>query len=151
MIKQEYSELEFVFQKWSTLIKKSPERTLEYIFVSNVQCLVFPSMDFSHFLISFEKHASTLHFWYNHSQLNVYYLSIVQHAIFVGQIEKARTYLQKTDISYFRCGYDELLLLFVNLFQYELCQDSTEQKEIWDRLLNHAAYLNYPIFTEEYF
>ena len=151
MIKLESSEREHVLHEWSTLIKKSPERTLEYIFVSNVQCLVFPSMDFSHFLVSFEKHASTLHFWYNLSQLNVYYLSLVQHAIFVGQTEKARTYLQQTDLSYLRYGYDEFLLLFVYLFQHKLCQDPLEQKEIWSRLLSHAAYLAYPIFTEEYF
>lgn len=140
-----------IFANWSILIKMSPERTLEYIFVSNVQCLVFPFMEFSHFLASFEKHASQLHFWYNLSQLNVYYLTLVQHAIFVGEIEKARTYLQQTDLSYFRYGYDEFLLLFVYLFQHELCQDLTEREEIWGKLLRQAAYLNYPIFTEEYF
>ena len=147
----EPAEREFIFADWYILIRKNPERTLEYIFVSNVQCLVFPTNDFSHFLKSFEKHASTVHFWYNLSQLNVYYLSLVQHAIFLGEIEKARTYLQQTDLSYLRYGYDEFLLLFVYLFQHELCQDLTERKEIWRRLLDHAAYLNYPIFTEEYF
>lgn len=151
LIKPELSEREQVFRNWSNLIKKSPERTLEYIFVSNVQCLVFPSMEFSHFLASFEKHAANLHFWYNLSQLNVYYLSLVQHHLFMGQTKNAKTYLHQIDLSYLRYGYDEFLLLFVYLFQHELCQDATEREEIWRRLLNQVAYLNYPIFTEEYF
>jgi CRISPR/Cas system-associated endoribonuclease Cas2 len=108
-------------------------------------------LDFSQFLISFEKHASTVHFWYNLSQLNVYYLTVVQNAIFSGEIEKASTCLQKIDLSYLRYGYDEFLLLFVYLFQHKLCQDKKEGEELWKRLLDHARYLNYPIFTEEYF
>ncbi len=140
-----------LFSAWSDLIKKHPERTLEYIFVSNVQCLVFPSMDFSNFLFSFEKHASNVHFWYNLSQLNVYYSSLVQHALFVGQTQKARTYLQQIDLTYLRYGYDEFLLLFVYLFGHELSQDPNEKNELWQKLLDHAAYLSYPIFTEEYF
>jgi hypothetical protein len=140
-----------IFTNWSNLIKKHPERTLEYIFVSNVQCLVFPRIDFANFLTSFEKHASTVHFWYNLSQLNVYYLTLVQKFIFVGEIEKASAYLQKTDLGYLRYGYDEFLLLFVYLFQHKLCQDKKEGEELWQRLLDHAAFLNYPIFTEEYF
>jgi hypothetical protein len=140
-----------LFSDWSVLIKKRPERTLEYIFVSNVQCLVFPSMDFSNFLYSFEKHASNVHFWYNLSQLNVYYLSLVQHALFIGKTQKARTYLQQIDLTYLRYGYDEFLLLFVYLFQHELCDDTAEKLNHWQQLLSHATYLNYPIFTEEYF
>lgn len=140
-----------LFNDWSVLIKKHPERTLEYIFVSNVQCLVFPSMDFSNFLYSFDKHASNVHFWYNLSQLNVYYLSLVQHALFVGQTHKARTYLQQIDLTYLRYGYDEFLLLFVYLFQHELCEAPAEKQNHWQQLLDHATYLNYPIFTEEYF
>ena len=151
MIKQEPSEREYVFREWSTLIKKSPERTLEYIFVSNVQCLVFPSMDFSHFLVSFEKHVSNLHFWYNLSQLNVYYLSLVQHAIFIGDTKNAKMYLQQIDLSYLRYGYDEFLLLFIYFFQHELCEDIRGKQNHWQQLLDHAAYLNYPIFTEDYF
>ena len=140
-----------LFSDWSDLIKKHPERTLEYIFVSNVQCLVFPSMDFSNFLFSFEKHASNVHFWYNLSQLNVYYLSLVQHAIFVGQTQKAQDYLQQIDLTYLRYGYDEFLLLFVYLFGHELSQDPNEKNELWQQLLDHAAYLSYPIFTDAYF
>ncbi len=140
-----------LFSDWSDLIKKHPERTLEYIFVSNVQCLVFPSMDFSNFLFSFEKHASNVHFWYNLSQLNVYYLSLVQHAIFVGQTQKAQDYLQQIDLTYLRYGYDEFLLLFVYLFGHELSQDPNEKNELWQKLLDHAAYLSYPIFTDAYF
>jgi hypothetical protein len=29
--------------------------------------------------------------------------------------------------------------------------DPTEKDERWQKLLSHASYLNYPIFTEEYF
>lgn len=148
VILEERKEL---YANWTYLIKKQPERTLEYLFVSNVQCLVFPILDFSQFLTSFEKHASTVHFWYNLSQLNVYYLTVVQNAIFVGQLEKAITYLNRIDLSYLRYGYDEFLRLFVYLFQHELCQETKEKEEIWRQLLDHAAYLNYPIFTEEYF
>lgn len=140
-----------LYSNWTILIKKQPERTLEYIFVSNVQCLVFPMLDFSQFLISFEKHASTVHFWYNLSQLNVYYLTVVQNAIFVGQLEKAITYLNQIDLSYLRYGYDEFLRLFVYLFQHQLCQETAEKEVLWRQLLDHATYLNYPIFTEEYF
>lgn len=140
-----------LYSNWTILIKKQPERTLEYIFVSNVQCLVFPMLDFSQFLISFEKHASTVHFWYNLSQLNVYYLTVVQNAIFVGQLEKAITYLNQIDLSYLRYGYDEFLRLFVYLFQHQLCQETAEKEDLWRQLLDHATYLNYPIFTEEYF
>lgn len=140
-----------LFSAWFDLIKKHPERTLEYIFVSNVQCLVFPSPDFSNFLYSFKKHASTVHFWYNLSQLNIYYLSLVQHAIFTEQRTLARDILEEIDLSYLRYGYDEFLLLFVYLFQHELCLDPNEKNELWQKLLDHAAYLNYPIFTEEYF
>lgn len=140
-----------LFSAWSDLIKKHPERTLEYIFVSNVQCLVFPSMDFSNFLYSFEKHASNVHFWYNLSQLNVYYLSLVQHAIFTGQRSKAISILKQIDLSYLRYGYDEFLLLFVYLFQHELCLDPNEKNELWQKLIDHAAYLDYPIFTDAYF
>ena len=140
-----------LFSDWSVLIKKRPERTLEYIFVSNVQCLVFPTMDFSNFLFSFEKHASNVHFWYNLSQLNVYYLSLVQNALFVGETQKAKNYLQQIDLTYLRYGYDEFLLLFVYLFGHELSQDPNEKNELWQKLLDHAAYLSYPIFTEAYF
>ncbi|MFM1947748.1 MAG: hypothetical protein RL207_2031 [Bacteroidota bacterium] len=140
-----------IYTDWSELIKKHPERTLEYIFVSNVQCLVFPTMEFSNFLYSCEKHASNVHFWYNRSQLNVYYLSLLQHAIFAGETKKAKNILQQIDLSYLRYGYDEFLLLFVYLFEHELCIDPTEKEERWEQLLNHASYLNYPIFTEEYF
>ena len=140
-----------LFSDWSDLIKTHPERTLEYIFVSNVQCLVFPTMDFSNFLFSFEKHASNVHFWYNLSQLNVYYLSLVQHALFVGETQKAKNYLQQIDLTYLRYGYDEFLLLFVYLFGHELSQDPNEKNELWRKLLDHAAYLSYPIFTEAYF
>jgi hypothetical protein len=140
-----------LYTHWSYLIKKHPDRTLEYIFVSNVQCLVFPLMDFSHFLVSFEKHASQVHFWYNLSQLNVYYLSLVQNAIFIGQTEKAQRYLHQIDLSYLRYGYDEFLRLFVYLFEHELCQEVIEKEAMWQRLLDHATYLNYPVFTEEYF
>jgi hypothetical protein len=108
-------------------------------------------MDFSNFLFSFEKHASNVHFWYNLSQLNVYYLSLVQHALFVGQTQKARTYLQQIDFTYLRYGYDEFLLLFVYLFQHELCEDPVDKQNHWQQLLDHAAYLSYPIFTDAYF
>jgi hypothetical protein len=57
----------------------------------------------------------------------------------------------KIDLSYLRYGYDEFLLLFVYLFQHELSQVPTEREELWQRLVDHAVYLNYPIFTEEYF
>ncbi len=144
-------EREQLFTKWSDLIKKNPERTLEYIFVANVQCLVFPTIDFSHFLVSFEKHASSVHYWYNLSQLNVYYLSLIQNAIVNGQKEKANKLLKQIDLSYLRYGYDEFLLLFVYLFQYELSQDPNEKNELWQKLLDHAAYLSYPIFTDAYF
>jgi hypothetical protein len=140
-----------LLREWSNLIKKHPERTLEYIFVSNVQCLVFPTMDFSNFLYGFEKHVSNVHFWYNLSQLNVYYLALVQHAIFVGQTEKALVYLQQIDLTHLRYGYDEFLRLFVYLFQHELIQDPNQRNELWQRLLDHATYLNYPVFSEAYF
>jgi hypothetical protein len=143
-------ERKLVYTNWTYLIRKFPERTLEYVFVSNVQCLVFPLLDFSNFLITFEKHASTVHFWYNLSQLNVYYLAIVQNAIFMGKREKASSYLHKIDLSYLRYGYDEFLRLFVFLFQFELCQETKEKEELWQQLLDHSTYLNYPIFTEEY-
>lgn len=116
-----------------------------------VQCLVFPTMDFLNFLYGFEKHVSNVHFWYNLSQLNVYYLTLVQQAIFVGQTEKALVYLQKIDLTHLRYGYDEFLRLFVYLFQHELCSDPNQKNELWQRLLDHATYLNYPIFSEEYF
>ena len=133
------------------MIKLHPERTLEYVFVANVQCLVFPASDFANFLFSFEKHASKVHFWYNQSQLNVYYLFLVQHTIFIGQRSKAQIILNQIDLSYLRYGYDEFLLLFVYLFQHELCDDPAEKLNHWQQLLSHATYLNYPIFTEEYF
>jgi hypothetical protein len=148
MSAEERSQL---FSEWSNLMKNHPERTLEYIFVSNVQCLVFPTIDFSNFLYGFEKHVSNLHFWYNLSQLNVYYLTLVQNAIFVEQTEKALVHLQQIDLSYLRYGYNEFLLLFVYLFQHELCSDPNQKNELWQRLLAHAAYLDYPIFSEEYF
>ena len=108
-------------------------------------------MDFSNFLYGFEKHVSNVHFWYNLSQLNVYYLTLVQHAILVGQTEKALVYLQKIDLTHLRYGYDEFLRLFVYLFQHELIQDPNQKNELWQRLLDHATYLNYPVFSEAYF
>jgi hypothetical protein len=151
MAAKSLNEKEKLFATWTKIIELHPKRTLEYIFVANVKCLVFPSPEFSNFLYSCKKHASMVHFWYNLSQLNLYYLSLVQHAIFNEQRSLARDILMKIDLSYLRYGYDEFLLLFVYLFQYELCLDSNEKNELWQKLLDHATYLNYPIFTEGYF
>jgi len=151
MFAKERKEKDKLFAAWTKIIELHPERTLEYIFVANVQCLVFASPEFSNFLYSCQKHASTVHFWYNVSQLNIYHLSLVQHAIFTDQKTLARDILKKIDLSYVRYGYDEFLLLFVYLFQHELSQVPTEREELWQRLVDHAVYLNYPIFTEEYF
>ena len=151
MAAKSLNEKEKLFATWTKIIELHPKRTLEYIFVANVKCLVFPSPEFSNFLYSCKKHASTVHFWYNLSQLNLYYLSLVQHAIFNEQRSLARDILMKIDLSYLRYGYDEFLLLFVYLFQHELSQVPTEREELWQRLVDHAVYLNYPIFTEEYF
>jgi hypothetical protein len=140
-----------LFTDWTDFIKKHPERTLEYIFVSNVQCLVFPTTDFSNFLYSVEAHTSKVHYWYNLSQLNVYYLIRVQYLLFAEEIESANDYLIQIDLSYLRYGYDEFLMLFVYLFQHELCSDPIKKKELWQKLLAHASFLNYPIFTEAYF
>ena len=140
-----------ILKDWGMMIKLHPERTLEYVFVANVQCLVFPAYDLSNFLFSFEKHASKVHFWYNQSQLNVYYLFLVQHTIFIGQRSKALNILNQIDLTYLRYGYDEFLLLFIHLFQHELSADPSEKEAHWRRLVEHASYLNYPIFTEEYF
>ncbi len=147
----EQEERDELLTSWKGMIQKQPDRTLEYIFVSNVQCLVFPTLQFSQFLASFEKQRSNIYFWYNLSQLNVYHLALVQHAIFIGEKKRARLFLQQIDLSYLRYGYDEFLLLFVYLFQLELSASQTEKNEIWQKLLDHANYLNYPIFTEDYF
>jgi hypothetical protein len=40
---------------------------------------------------------------------------------------------------------------FIYLFQHELSQVPTERDELWQRLVDHAVYLNYPIFTDDYF
>ena len=151
MLAKERKEKDKLFAAWTKIIELHPERTLEYIFVANVQCLVFPSPEFSNFLYSCQKHASKVHFWYNLSQLNIYHLSLVQHAIFTNQRTLSRDILNKIDLSYVRYGYDEFLLLFVYLFQHELSQVPTEREELWQRLVDHAVYLNYPIFTDDYF
>jgi hypothetical protein len=151
MVTKQSKEKEIILANWSKIIELHPERTLEYIFVSNAKCLVFPSLEFLNFLYSCKKHASTVHFWYNQSQLNIYHLSLVQHAIFTEQQAEAHDILNKIDLSYLRYGYDEFLLLFVYLFQHELCSDPNQKNELWQRLLAHAAYLDYPIFSEEYF
>jgi hypothetical protein len=148
---QDQSAREKILRAWGIMIKRRPERTLEYVFVANVQCLVFPTMEFSNFLHQFEKHASKVHFWYNESQLNVYYLSIVQHAIFTGHRKKALDTLNQIDLSYLRYGYDEFLRIFTHFFQYELTTDLEQKHMHWQRLMDHAAYLNYPIFTDTYF
>jgi hypothetical protein len=142
---------EKLFADWTKMIELHPDRTLEYIFVANVKCLVFPSHQFSNFLYSCKKHASTVHFWYNFSQLTIYHLSLVQHFIFTDQKTLAFEILKKIELSYLRYGYDEFLLLFVYLFQHELIKDSREKQKVWRQLLEHSAYLNYPIFTEDYF
>lgn len=151
MTDQSEMERQNIFKDWATLIKNHPERTLEYIFVANVQCLVFPAKDFSDFLYRFEKHASNVHFWYNLSQLNVYFLSLVQHALFNGQKKKASELLSQIDLSYLRYGYDEFLLVFVNFFRFELCEDSNLKREYWKQVMDQTAFLNYPIFTDTYF
>jgi hypothetical protein len=151
MLAKERKEKDKLFAAWTKIIELHPKRTLEYIFVANVKCLVFPSPEFSNFLYSCQKHASKVHFWYNLSQLNIYHLSLVQHAIFTNQRTLSRDILNKIDLSYVRYGYDEFLLLFVYLFQHELSQVPTEREELWQRLVDHAVYLNYPIFTDDYF
>lgn len=151
MAEKDETKRKKILKDWGLMIKLHPERTLEYVFVANVQCLVFPANDFANFLFSFEKHASKVHFWYNQSQLNVYYLFLVQHTIFIGQRSKAQIILNQIDLTYLRYGYDEFLLLFIHLFQHELSEDPSEKAAHWKRLVEHAAYLNYPIFTDAYF
>lgn len=151
LVLEEKKEKDKLLSEWFNIIQSHPERTLEYIFVSNVQCLVFPTQEFSNFLYSCEKFTSTAYFWYNLSQLNLYNLCMVQHALFNGQKTKAIDILNKIDLTYIRYGYDEFLLLFIYLFQHVLARDMAEKEAHWKRLLDHAAYLNYPIFTEGYF
>jgi hypothetical protein len=151
MAHQDETARDKILKEWGMMIKLHPERTLEYVFVANVQCLVFPASDFANFLFRFEKHASKVHFWYNQSQLNVYYLFLVQHTIFMGQRSKALNILNQIDLTYLRYGYDEFLLLFIHFFKYELAEDPSKKEAHWKRLIEHASYLNYPIFTEEYF
>jgi hypothetical protein len=151
MAHQDETARDKILKEWGMMIKLHPERTLEYVFVANVQCLVFPASDFANFLFRFEKHASKVHFWYNQSQLNVYYLFLVQHTIFMGQRSKALNILNQIDLTYLRYGYDEFLLLFIHFFKYELAEDPSKKEAHWKRLIEHASYLNYPIFTDAYF